>query len=126
MYGPKNDLVHCFLVEYIKLGFYLRPEQFPQHWSVAWIGEIRVEVIFGKIEKCQQAGESTPFCLRLASFGELVHKIENVINGQISEFIITELVTESIHDERVSSNRIYFWNGFGDDRARFFPLFMLS
>jgi hypothetical protein len=40
-----------------------------------------VEIVFGKIEKCQQAGESSTFCLGFATFSELVHEVQDTVNG---------------------------------------------
>jgi hypothetical protein len=69
------------LFDYIKMSFYLSTEKLGQHRRIAWIGEIRIEIVFGKIEKCHQAGESSTFCLGFATFGELIHEVQNVING---------------------------------------------
>jgi hypothetical protein len=43
--------------------------------------EIRIEIVFGEIEKCQQAGESSAFGLGFATFGELVHEVQDVVHG---------------------------------------------
>ena len=83
LYSPENDLVHSLLFENIKIGFYFGSKQLAQHWRITWIGKIRIEIVFGKIEKCQQAGKANKFCLRFAPFGELVHEIKHVIYGQI-------------------------------------------
>jgi len=37
-------------------------------------------MIFGKIEKCQQAGEAGTFCLRLAVCGQPIQKIQDKID----------------------------------------------
>jgi hypothetical protein len=79
--GPKDDFIHGFLFQDVKLGFYLCAEQLAQHRRIAWVDEIRIEVVFGKIEKCQQAGESSAFGLGIPTFGELVHKVQDVVNG---------------------------------------------
>ena len=54
-----------------------------QHGRITWIDEIRINICFGKIEKCRQAGESSTFGLGFAAVGDLVHEIQDVINGQI-------------------------------------------
>ena len=79
--GPKNDFIHGFLFEDVKLGFYLRAEQLAQHGRIARVDQIRIEIVFGEIEKCQQAGESCAFGLGFATFGELVHEVQDVVNG---------------------------------------------
>ena len=80
------------------------------HRPVARVPEFRIDIVANEIEKGRELGKSTPFSLGFPAFGELVHEIQNVINRQISEFIITEFETESIHNERMGSNRIFFWN----------------
>jgi hypothetical protein len=107
---PKNDLVYNLLFEDIILGFDLRAEQLAQHWGVARIDKIGIEIVFNEIEEGQQAGESSSFGLRLSAFGESVHEVQDVFHRQIGKFIITELITEPFQNERIGSNRIFFWN----------------
>ena len=83
------------------MSFHLRSKQFTQHWRITWIGKFRIEIVFGKIEKCQQAGESSTFCLGFAAFGDLIYKIQDVINGYLIKIVITELGAKSILNERV-------------------------
>jgi hypothetical protein len=40
-----------------------------------------IKIVFSEIEKCQQAGESSAFCLGFATFGELVHEVQDVVHG---------------------------------------------
>ena len=80
--GSKNDLIDGFLFEYVKMGLYLWPEQLPQHRGIAWIREIRIEVVFDKIEKCQQAYGSNTLCLRFTPFGELIHEANSALKDE--------------------------------------------
>jgi hypothetical protein len=45
--------------------------------------------------------------LRFPSFGEQIHKFKDVITGDITEFKITELFSESANDEQIGSSCIF-------------------
>ena len=46
---PENDFIHDLLFEDIILGFDLRAEQLAQHWGVARIDKIGIEIVFNEI-----------------------------------------------------------------------------
>ena len=58
-------------------------------------------MILGEIEERQQAGKSTPFCLRFPAFRELIHEVQDVINRQIPKFVLAELRAESVQNKRM-------------------------
>ena len=69
-----------------------RPEKFTQHRRVTWIFELAIEVIFHKIEKGGQVGESNPFCLRFSALGDFRHEVLNIIRRNLVKVLVCKIL----------------------------------
>lgn len=73
--GPKDDFIHGLLFQSIPMNFHLWPVQLAQYLGVAWVDEIRNDVVFDKVEKCGKVGISDAFGLGLGSVCKLIQKL---------------------------------------------------
>ena len=49
--GSEYNFIHRFLIQDVELRFDLYAKQLAQHGRITWVVEIRIYIVFGKIEK---------------------------------------------------------------------------
>ena len=85
-----------------------------------------IQIVANEIEEGTNVRITDAFGIRLVALGESIQESQDIVGCDLSDLMVTEFQAEPIDDRLVGPDRIFFWNGPGDNRSRLLPPLRLS